>query len=445
MNPSNPSIISVGKMPSDSPPEWEKIAQAYEEAIVPFAPYQALVDKLVEKVGNRQKVLDLGCGTCYPLRRLLSDDGSRSVVGVDSSRAMLQIGLERLVAQHGGRDFRLYHADAARFREEGGFEAVVSSNVLFNLGQPMEYLDTAFLSLAPGGVLVISSPFGPVDMAAARERMEEQFRQEGCYEQKRQSIDTVWAINTTFPPERFNFYLPQRMKEILLECIGFDSILSEEVVYGKNFLLAAQKAPTARGVNFEITNSPERLRQGFRLRYHWLYDRYRMVDENVDGAYRDDEDVGNIGCFALEEGTGKVIGFLNYVPPNVDLPFADKELLAQVRKRYGAVGAFNGYYLLATQQQRGLGGFLAVSLMDWAAQQGVSALVTEANHEIVPLIQKWGWKAVGEPFPCTGGKKRTVTPMLCDLKESQTLAAIAGVKEKYAASYSTPSFTITIV
>jgi len=251
--------------------------------------------------------------------------------------------------------------------------------------------------------------------------MEDHFKAQGTYEAKKQFIETVWKVNNGFLKSgKFNVYTQKRMKEILTEFIGFDSIVTDKTVFGKNFLFTAQKAAKPRKIQLEITSDPHRMDQGFRLRYHWLYDRYKIIPKKENEIYKESCDEQNIGCFAVEEGKDGVIGFINYVPPREDLPFANKELLNNIRQRFNNVGALNGFYTLKTRLQRGTGTFILAKTMQFAIEHGVDALITEANHDIVQFGQKMGWEIAGEAFSAGSGKDVTVTPLLCNLHTERT-------------------------
>jgi SAM-dependent methyltransferase len=434
-------IIHVGEsVPRKK--EWTEIARAYQEVIVPNPAYQELASAVTAEVKGK-KIVDLGCGTGFQLKLLLDQDFSREVVGVDSGIEMLDIALEELVKYHNDKDFRLYHGDATVFNAEKYFDAAISTNVLFNLEKPMDYFDNAYSLLSPGGILVISSPFEIADIEARKREMEQHFKREGTYKQKRKFIETVWEVNRRFPASKPNLYSHERMKKILLNFIGFDKILAEHTVYFHNFLIAAQKETESKQIRFEITNSPERLEQGFKLRYHWLHERYGVIQENPDCTYRDEYDRDNIGCFAIEEGTDKIIGFVNYISPGKELPFVHRSL-ADVKRKYPRVGAFNGYYVVRTKQRKGIGTFIQVLLMHWLSEQGIDAAVAEANPNIVRLIEKTGGEFLGKAFDTTRGKPRRSLPVLYDLTSKKTQNIIQKEIRIYEEIYGKPSIKIKV-
>ncbi|MFH1181900.1 MAG: class I SAM-dependent methyltransferase [Candidatus Woesearchaeota archaeon] len=393
--------------------EWDEIAVAYKEAIEQTSFYRQLSSEVVSEVKGCKRVIDLGCGTAAHLEKLLEANPGCEVVGVDSNLHMLAIAQQRLQQGFPNSRFRLHYADAVNFRAESGFDAVVSSNVLFNLDRPMDYLDNAYTLLSPGGILVLTSPQELSNMELAERMMREDFRRQGKYEEKRQHIDVVWRVNRTFPG-RSNVYSAERMRDILLDFIGFDEILSQKTTYGSNFFFVAQKGEPHE-VKYVFSDDPKLLKKGFRLRYHFLFDRLKAVDENREGVYMNPCDERSSGLFAMEGE--KVVGFINYVPPGEDMPFSDKGLLDDLCKQYGRVGACNGFYVVKTRQGGRIGVVMVKTLMKEAAGWDIGAIVTEANPEIARSVVKFGWSTLKMVSSSHGGKELPSALMMAPLKQ----------------------------
>jgi SAM-dependent methyltransferase len=98
-------------------------------------------------------VLDAGCGTGYG-SRLLAEAGAREVVGVDIARAVLEA-----VAADMPDSVRLQAGDVRRLDfEDNTFELVVCFEVIEHVEDPLTVLDELARVLAPGGLLLVSSP-----------------------------------------------------------------------------------------------------------------------------------------------------------------------------------------------------------------------------------------------------------------------------------------------
>jgi len=102
-----------------------------------------------------KRVLDLACGEGYGARALLNA-GAISVLGVDVSLA---------TAAHAHRRYGLSvcvgDACAIPLRD-ASVDLVVSFETLEHLTEPERFLDECRRVLVPGGVLIISTPNGPV-------------------------------------------------------------------------------------------------------------------------------------------------------------------------------------------------------------------------------------------------------------------------------------------
>ena len=100
-------------------------------------------------------VLDAGCGNGALVADLVAD-GYR-VVGVDADAR----GLDHARRAVPGARFEvaLFGSDPAALAPAGGFDAVVSTEVVEHLYAPHELAAFAFAALKPGGRLVISTPY----------------------------------------------------------------------------------------------------------------------------------------------------------------------------------------------------------------------------------------------------------------------------------------------
>jgi SAM-dependent methyltransferase len=105
------------------------------------------------QAANGRTVLDAGCGTAYG-SRLLAEGGAREVVGVDIAQAVLDA-----VTPGMPDSVRLQAGDLRKLdREDDSFELVVCFEVIEHLADPNTVLDELARVLAPGGLLLVSSP-----------------------------------------------------------------------------------------------------------------------------------------------------------------------------------------------------------------------------------------------------------------------------------------------
>jgi ubiquinone/menaquinone biosynthesis C-methylase UbiE len=98
-------------------------------------------------------VLDAGCGTAYG-SRLLAEAGARAVVGVDVAASVLEA-----VAPTMPETVRLQAGDLRRLElDDDSFDMIVCFEVIEHFEDPFTVLGELVRVLAPGGLLVVSSP-----------------------------------------------------------------------------------------------------------------------------------------------------------------------------------------------------------------------------------------------------------------------------------------------
>ena len=98
-------------------------------------------------------VLDAGCGTGYG-SRLLAESGAREVIGVDLARTTLEMARPGMP-----ESVRLVLGDLRELEfEDDRFELVVCFEVIEYVENPLVVLNELIRVLAPGGLLLVSSP-----------------------------------------------------------------------------------------------------------------------------------------------------------------------------------------------------------------------------------------------------------------------------------------------
>ena len=131
----------------------EALARIWEQEIVPVwsEPFgRGLLEKL--EIPPKAQVLDVGCGTGYPLLALLErmDESSR-VIGIDRDPAMLDIARRRAGGLAGKRVFlKVEDIERLSFADEV-FDVAVANLVLHDTEDPRRVLSEMRRVLRPGG------------------------------------------------------------------------------------------------------------------------------------------------------------------------------------------------------------------------------------------------------------------------------------------------------
>lgn len=124
--------------------------------------YKAHNDIILQHLNPVQgdTVLDIGCGTGYLVRRVLSAVPGTSAIGVDLSAGMINVA-ERSAADLSPRarflcdDWEAPGPELRRMLTERKASHAVCASVLHYFSDPVDALRRCRLSLAPGGVLYL--------------------------------------------------------------------------------------------------------------------------------------------------------------------------------------------------------------------------------------------------------------------------------------------------
>jgi SAM-dependent methyltransferase len=145
------------QVPDTSRDEWEDQYRSGRWDYLAERPEQARYTALRTRIeaAGATSVLDVGCGTGV-LRDCLGDRFSGRYVGVDWSHAALAGRIRR-------PGETLLCADASRLPLRGSFDAVVLSEVLYYLDEPLAAVRRMLALAAPTGQLLISLYQPPAD------------------------------------------------------------------------------------------------------------------------------------------------------------------------------------------------------------------------------------------------------------------------------------------
>lgn len=129
---------------------YDKIANVWDQVRKPFV--DPMIQRLVKNLEQGSKILDVGCGTGYPVAKYLSEKGFY-VTGIDISEKMiLKVkGLNLVHATFEKQEILSYQTDQM-------FEAVIAFDSLFHI--PLCYQKDIYPKIAslllPGGFFLFT-------------------------------------------------------------------------------------------------------------------------------------------------------------------------------------------------------------------------------------------------------------------------------------------------
>ena len=101
------------------------------------------------------KVLDAGCGNGFMAAQLAAL--GHDVIGVDASPDGVELAREEFTCAR--FECASVYEPMNDFTPEGGFDLIVSTEVIEHLFSPQEFLDNMFAHLRPGGSIILSTPY----------------------------------------------------------------------------------------------------------------------------------------------------------------------------------------------------------------------------------------------------------------------------------------------
>lgn len=136
---------------------WDVYAFFYD-VLCTLLPYQQMLSDIVGGLGVSlgKRVLDVGAGTGNLEVRLVTGHSPVQIDAIDSSPAMLARARRKCASFP---DVNLIQSDGAKLEEsEDGYDAIVTSNVLYTLSDPRTVIRQFVRMLKPGGVMVHTTP-----------------------------------------------------------------------------------------------------------------------------------------------------------------------------------------------------------------------------------------------------------------------------------------------
>ena len=230
---------------------WNFYARLYDTlgTTIPYTQLHREIVGCLKHIHNDQaRVLDAGCGTGHQLKLIRDRHPSWRLSGLDRSEAMLQVASRKL------RDDNvvLQQGDLSKplpFNDET-FDAVISTNVLYTLPDPVAHLRELRRILKKGGTLVLVNPWNPkphLVPIAHYQRIIQRKRPEEILSTivHTPSYVTIFALNLLIAAKAKNqtyTFTPAHAFSATLESCGFKIHTARQDIYANTCVLFQAKA-----------------------------------------------------------------------------------------------------------------------------------------------------------------------------------------------------------
>ncbi len=159
---------------------WGVYSASYDRVLLSFPPYQKLIADVIAVVpGSDLSVIDLGAGTGNVTAALLA--AGQTVTAVENNQGMLdrlrskKLPRERLTVVKSS-------AESLDSLPDASFDAAVSVNMLYAVGDPLTCLQGIHRLLKPQGVLGFSTTHAEVELDPLLNSIKAHLEQSGTYE-----------------------------------------------------------------------------------------------------------------------------------------------------------------------------------------------------------------------------------------------------------------------
>ena len=193
--------------------EYQHMAKYYD-MFYSNKSYDNEVDFLINIIGNRKTILDVGCGTGIHMKML--EDKGHQVDGMDLNKSMLEIAKTRIKGN-------LFHENLLNYKSNKSYDAIISMFAVFNHLKNYEELEKGILNLYSllnqNGILIIDLHNGRTN--GEKENTYQNYKRImkwtfDCLEFKEHTDITYIIDNKTFHDiHEFKIYEIAKLKNIL--------------------------------------------------------------------------------------------------------------------------------------------------------------------------------------------------------------------------------------
>lgn len=381
---------------------WSDIARAYEQVIVRTSFYREFMNEVCEEISsnvseirrhnpNKEiRIIDAGCGIGYLINELLSKNHRLNITGIDTNQYMLDIARQEIISP--SYNYTLIQADAETFINDEPFDIIVSTNLLFNLPKPFNFITNCYNNLQDGGYFVLSSARDSPNLQFLVEKSREEFKEQGIEKEKAPYIEIAQKLNQQMMSSYFRTFSMEKIATYLSNFCGFLICNKKATFRDQNFLVNAQKSKEGK-ISIKIESSEEAFREAWYLKHFLLSEIMNLIPSDKQHELESKYDRHSELLTARDLETKKLLGFQNIIKDSeIGFPCDETVDVTPIRKKYNSVVSFAGTYVVPRMMGKRLGAFLMSYACELMAERGVKAGIAELNPELVPFVQRLGFK-----------------------------------------------------
>lgn len=159
---------------------WSVYSASYDRVLLPFAPYRSLQKDVVSVVQKPDSlVLDAGAGTGNATQLLL--EAGHRVVALENNLGMLA-RFEAKRFDPNRCTLKRSSVEGIRALKDSAFDAVIMTNVIYSVEDPLGCLREIHRVLKPGGVLGLSTTHSETELTPLLEAIKRDLKEQGLYD-----------------------------------------------------------------------------------------------------------------------------------------------------------------------------------------------------------------------------------------------------------------------